>query len=122
LHADLAQEQIMPVPTKILIVDDQREGADALADILRIEGFDAATAYRGKQALNRLPEKFDLIILDYMMPEMNGDEFLEHMKRTPYRDVPVFFLSCADTSEFDADGHFTKPADLVKLISAIRNL
>lgn len=122
MQGDAAQPLSMPVPSKILIVDDHREGADALADVLRIEGFDAITAYGGEQALNRLLEKPDLIILDYMMPGMNGDEFLDHMKRTPHRGIPVFFLSCADTSAFDADAHFTKPADLELLLTSIREL
>ena len=112
----------MGIPSKILIVDDHRDGAEALAEILRIEGFDAITAYGGEHALNRLPEKPQLIILDYMMPRMNGDEFVAHLKQTPHRDIPVFFLSSADTSAFEADAHFTKPADLEQILAAIRAL
>jgi CheY-like chemotaxis protein len=63
----------------ILIVGDDVDLCEAVAEILRIEGYSVATAHNGKQALEILekmgPEQPCLVLLDFLMPEMDGEEF-----------------------------------------------
>lgn len=99
----------------ILIVDDNREIVDSLGKLLALEGYDIITAYDGMEALEQLEKnKIDLILLDVMMPRLNGLSAL--MKIRESYKIPAIILS-AKTEESDkvsglvlgADDYVSKP-------------
>jgi two-component system alkaline phosphatase synthesis response regulator PhoP len=111
---------------KILVVDDKKELRDLLKQYLNQEGFEVATAMDGQQALFvARQQKPDLIVLDLMMPEMGGYEFLRAYSREA--DTPTIILT-AKTEENDkvlglelgADDYVTKPFSMRELTARIR--
>ena len=81
--------------SRIMIVDDMTISRNAIARLLQQEGFETVVAANGAEALAKLKaNKPDLIILDHMMPEVDGLTFLSNIRRFPkYRDVPVIMLT-----------------------------
>lgn len=79
----------------VLVVDDEFGVAEVLQSILEDEGYRVATAINGKQALARLGELTpDLIMLDYMMPIMDGSQTLAAIrKQAAFADLPVIMMS-----------------------------
>jgi CheY-like chemotaxis protein len=71
--------------TRVLIVDDEPDIADTLAMVLRQSGHETATAENGAAALERLRNGFDasVVLLDLMMPVMDGESFLNEQRRDP---------------------------------------
>ena len=87
-----------PNQATILVVDDNEMNRDLLSRRLQRQGYGVATAENGREALKAIEEEqFDLILLDIMMPEMNGFEVLEHLKAHPeWRHIPVIVISAAE--------------------------
>jgi DNA-binding response OmpR family regulator len=115
------------VATKtILIVDDKRSVQVMLKDYLGESGFRTVTADNGREALFvARHEKPDLILLDIMMPEMDGYDFLRLYRRE--RDTPVILLTARveETDkvvglELGADDYVTKPFGMAELVARIR--
>jgi len=118
---------------KILIVDDEPNVCDFLAEYLIYKGFEARISQSGLEALQRIEvEDFDLILLDLIMPGMSGIEFLEIMKEMD-RKIPVIIVTglrdknvANDTMEKGAVDFIPKPIDLDRLeqslIINIKNL
>lgn len=81
--------------SKILIVDDAPGSREALAKWLQREGYETATARNGAEGLVRLKEaKPDLILLDHMMPEVDGLTFLAGIRRFPkWKNLPVIMMT-----------------------------
>jgi CheY-like chemotaxis protein len=79
----------------ILVVDDSATVRKFVAASLNMKGFRVITAGDGIEALERMPsEKFDLIITDLNMPDMDGYEFIRTLRESPeYQDVPIIVLS-----------------------------
>ena len=79
----------------ILVVDDSATVRKFVAASLNMKGFRVVTAGDGIEALERMPsEKFDLIITDLNMPDMDGYEFIRTLRETPeYQDIPIIVLS-----------------------------
>ena len=79
----------------VLVVDDSTTVRKFVAASLNMKGFRVVTAADGVEALERMPaEKFDLIITDLNMPDMDGFEFIRTLRETPeYRDIPIIVLS-----------------------------
>jgi CheY-like chemotaxis protein len=79
----------------ILIVDDEMACRHPLSRLLQIEGYEITQAADGLEALQRLDEvKQDLILLDLLMPRLDGVGFLERMRDLPqHRDIPVFLVT-----------------------------
>lgn len=114
----------------ILIVDDEDDIRDLLSYHLTSCGYQVKTAEHGKQALDLLNPIPDLMIVDIMMPEMNGLEFCESIrKNSETKNIPFIFLSARDT-EIDeiyglktgADDYLKKPVSLKLLESRIQSL
>ncbi len=112
----------------ILVVDDNRLNRMKLAHSLEQQGHTVALAEDGQQALEMVrAQSFDLVLLDIIMPEMDGYQVLEHMKRdTALRDVPVIVISALDEIksvvkciEMGAEEYLTKPFDPVLLRARI---
>lgn len=85
----------------ILIVDDAVINIGMLEDILSDLGYDTLSASSAAEATSLLMEKFpDLVLLDIMMPDINGYEFCQMLKENPYtRDIPVIFVSAAESDD-----------------------
>lgn len=110
----------------ILIVDDNKEIVDSLGKLLEIEGYAILTAYDGMEALEIFGQnKVDLILLDVMMPRLNGLSTL--MKIREKSKTPVIILS-AKTEESDkvsglilgADDYISKPYNAAELIARVK--
>ena len=86
------------VGKSILIVDPDTETSSQLAGDLSQEGYHVTSVSSGKEALNSLQLFPDLIILDPLLPDMNGLDFLRTIKQLPeLSSVPVFILSAKET-------------------------
>jgi DNA-binding response OmpR family regulator len=113
---------------KILAVDDQAEVINIIAAFLenKYEVYPAKTTARAFSLLHTT--KFDLILLDILMPGMNGIEFLEHIKKQIwYEQTPVIFVSSesdfktvAQAVSLGADGYIKKPIEKEILLTKIR--
>jgi CheY-like chemotaxis protein len=109
----------------ILIVDDEFGIVEALSDFLQDEGYRTATALNGRLALEQMAvERPALVLLDYMMPVMNGPALLEAMKTDPnLRDVPVVLMSASPPKSWrhlPATDFLPKPFGLEQLIRLVR--
>lgn len=110
----------------ILIVDDKLSAVRLLADYLSAKGFRTVTAGNGREGLFvARHEKPDLVLLDIMMPEMDGYEFMRHFRKE--RDTPVIMLTAKleETDkviglELGADDYVTKPFGMAELVARIR--
>jgi adenylate cyclase len=112
----------------ILIVDDDEGNRTMLSRRLQRLGFQTTTAENGRSALEKMRgARFDLMLLDIQMPELNGYEVLERLKADPtLRDVPVIVLSASDEIErvarcieMGAEDYLPKPFDPVLLRARI---
>jgi class 3 adenylate cyclase len=119
---------IVNAPAKVLVVDDTEMNRDMLCSLLEADGHKSAVAENGRLALEILKAKpFDLVLLDVMMPEMNGYQVLEHVKSdSSLRDIPVIVLSALDEIgsvvrciELGAEDYLPKPFDPVLLRARI---
>jgi sigma-B regulation protein RsbU (phosphoserine phosphatase) len=91
----------MSAPARILVVDDTPNNVTLLEDMLTTRGYEVATARDGVEALEKVASGApDLVLLDIMMPRMNGYEVLEHLKADGrLRDLPVIMISALDEIE-----------------------
>lgn len=111
---------------KILIVDDEKPISDIIKFNLTKEGYEVCTAFDGRQALAQFEEEQpDLMILDLMLPELDGLEVAKEVRKTSH--IPIIMLSAKD-SEFDkvigleigADDYVTKPFSNRELLARIK--
>ena len=109
---------------KLLIVDDEKLIRDVIKEYAKIENFETLEADNGEEALDIInKQSIDLIILDIMMPKMDGFTFLKEVKK----DIPVIILS-ARSEEYDklagfdlnADDYLTKPFSPKELMARVK--
>ncbi len=109
---------------KILIVEDEIPISDLIKMSLLNEGYHCTCAYDGKQAADMIEEDtFDLILLDIMLPEIDGYELLEYIK---YYQIPTIFLTAkADVKDrvkglkAGAEDYITKPFEIIELLARV---
>lgn len=110
----------------ILVVDDDVAIRRALTLILRREGYAVATASNGEEALAQIDDhRPSLLILDLMMPVMDGWEVSRRLQETGTREIPVIVLTAADNPEQAAAGVgaaevIPKPFAVDELLTAVR--
>ncbi len=109
----------------ILVVEDDSLISGAVKMVLEWEGYHVDCAANGREALDHLrqsEEKPDLILLDLMMPILDGYQFRAEQKRDPViKNIPVVVVSAADiASSLDASGYIRKPFNPEELLDAIR--
>ena len=112
---------------KVLVVDDEKDFANTLAQRLKMRDLKVGTAYDGEQALSRLKkEEPDVIVLDLKMPGMHGMEVLEEIKKA-YPDIQVIILTGHGTDKDEEEARrlggfdfIKKPADIDHLEHKIR--
>ena len=111
----------------ILVVDDEKDIVDLLSYNLNKEGLTVITARNGREALDRVKQKPDLIILDVMMPEMNGLEVIQELKKEKKTaSIPVLLLTAKGSEtdeivglEVGADDYIVKPVKIGKIVARV---
>jgi CheY-like chemotaxis protein len=112
----------------ILVVDDEFDIVDVLSDLLTAEGYRVVTASNGREGLARLHEGHtDLVLLDRMMPVVDGAEMLRLMHEDPALDsIPVVMMSAAEgrrlAQELGCADFLKKPFDLGTLLDTVARL
>ena len=113
---------------KILIIDDIASNIQVVANVLKKHNFNISYAQSGKTGIERAMQiDFDLILLDIMMPEMDGYEVCAHLKRNAKtKDVPIIFLTAKTTEDslkkgFESGGvdFISKPFKTAELIARV---
>ncbi len=116
---------------KILIVDDEPFNLDLLEQELTDQGYVIERANDGAEALEKVPSFLpDLILLDYMMPKMNGIEVVKQLKQDErYKGIPVILLTAKASQEdkvkgldAGADDYVVKPFDSFELLARVRSM
>ena len=116
-------------PKKILIVDDEADLVETVRFPLEMEGFNVLVSYNGEDGLGQARrEKPDLILLDLMLPKLDGYKVCRLLKFDErYKNIPILMLT-AKTQEKDkalgletgANEYITKPFDLEKLVEKVK--
>ncbi|WP_437940914.1 response regulator [Sorangium sp. So ce341] len=117
----------MSRPNKhILIVDDDAAIRQTLSELLEDEGYLVASVANGREALDYLrddPSSISLVLLDLMMPVMDGFQFRAEQKRDPMlASMPIVVMTArggTDRAAIDADAVISKPFDVLKLMDTI---
>src|SRR6185295_11799030 len=117
------------MPEKILIVDDDIDSLKLIGMMLQRQGYEVAAANAGNQALSKaLSERPDLIILDVMMPDMNGYEVCKRLRANPdTKGIPIIMFTAktliddkVQGFEAGADDYLTKPTHPSELASRVK--
>lgn len=112
---------------RVLVVEDDEGIRDALCDLLESEGFDVSSAVHGRDALEKLRnsdgQRPDVILLDLMMPVMDGWAFRSEQQRDPkLADIPVVVITAsrqADLASLRPRAFLKKPIDFDELLRAL---
>lgn len=114
---------------KILVVDDDKDIVELLSIYIQNEGYEVEKAYNGKEALTKLNTNpnIDLMILDIMMPQVDGLEVVKEVRRDS--QIPILMLS-AKTDDIDkihgliqgADDYVTKPFNPLEVMARVKSL
>ena len=114
---------------KILVIDDDPTSNSLVSFLLKANEFDVFVAADGEEGLRRTQtEKPDLVVLDIMMPKMDGYSFLRELKKTNWQKMPlVIMLTSKDSMQdlFKLEGvsdYFIKPLDTTKFLRRIKEL
>ncbi|WP_334310466.1 response regulator transcription factor [Spirulina sp. CS-785/01] len=117
--------------SKVLVVEDSMAQRQMISDLLKGSGLTVEVAGNGVEALERIREyNPDIVVLDIVMPQMNGYEFCRRLKADPQtKDVPVVMCS-SKGEEFDrywgmrqgADAYIAKPFQPMELIGTVKQL
>ena len=116
-------------PVRVLVVDDEVNIAELISMALRYEGWDITTAHTGSKAVREAKDhQPDAIVLDVMLPDIDGLEVLRRIRSTQ-PDVPVLFLTARDAVEdrvagltAGGDDYVTKPFSIEELVARLRGL
>ena len=129
VHAPAADATARAAGGRLLVVDDNEDNRDTLRRRLERLGYAVETAEDGRQALERVRGgAFDLVLLDIMMPQIDGYQVLQQVKADPaLRDIPVIMTSALDDLqsvvrciELGAEDYLPKPCDPVLLRARVR--
>ena len=111
--------------SKLLLVDDDVELTELLSSLLTLEGFDVQIANNGLEALQKLDKSYELVLLDVMMPKLNGLDTLKEIRKVS--NVPVMMLTARGDDidrvlglELGADDYLPKPFNDRELVARIR--
>ncbi len=127
----IERQAFVPTKGRILVVDDEPAVRDVISDMLLADGYETKKASDGDEALVYLNnEHFDLVVLDIIMPKVNGLEVIEGIKQTK-PELKIIVLSAIgkyDENFFDVvigktvDAFLEKPVKMVDLLSLVARL
>ena len=114
---------------RILVVEDEANLLEAIKMNLELEGYEVVAAITGPMALKKFSEeRFNLVVLDIMLPELDGYQVCQTIRITN-SETPILFLTAKDTSEdkvlglkMGADDYLTKPFNLEELLLRVKVL
>ena len=117
---------------KVLIVDDEAQGIELIQELLRTNGYMVSIAHSGEEALKKVQAELpDLILLDIMMPKMDGYQVCETLRNADdTKDIPIIFVT-AKTEVKDwthaifnmgANSYITKPINSKKLLEKVQSV
>ncbi|HTL02035.1 MAG TPA: sigma-54 dependent transcriptional regulator [Vicinamibacterales bacterium] len=123
-----APAKVGPTTARVLVVDDERSMRELLSIVLRREGYDVTVSENGRTAVNAMERgRFDLLISDIKMPDMNGVEVLREAKRIDpdILGIMITAFASADTAieamRLGAHDYLSKPFDVDELKIKVRN-
>lgn len=123
MFADATQRKYSFYMVSVLVVDDERDIREAVAELLAEEGYQVLDAGDGAEALRKARAFHpNVVLLDLMMPGMSGWEFCAERKRDPELEhIPVIVLSALGRVQgLDAADYLEKPFELTDLLSAVK--
>jgi len=114
----------------VIVVEDDKEMNQLECELLQIHGIDTVSAYTGPEAVSAAGQrKPDAILLDIMLPEMDGFECCRRLRHQAGEDIPIVMVTALDTEgsrsegfRAGADAYFTKPFDPYEIVEALRML
>ena len=114
------KERVLP-PREILVVDDDPDIREGLAEVLKSEGYSVRTAADGADALRQIrARRVDLIVLDLMMPVMDGWQFRRAQRHErAIANIPVIVVTASGAQVADADAVLRKPFELSDLLREV---
>lgn len=121
-------ETTKPSEITVLVVDDEEDVVEVVSHFLREEGYNVRTAYDGQEALDKAGSDIDLIVLDIMLPGIDGFEVCKRLRsRAETETIPIIFLS-AKTEEEDqirglmmgGDDYLTKPVSPQVIVAHVK--
>lgn len=112
---------------KVLIVEDEKQLADALVEIMKMQHFSADAVYDGQDGLNYAKTgNYDIIVLDMMLPKLNGLDVLRALKKAKVNTPVIFLTAKSDVTDkitgldCGADDYLTKPFSSAELVARIK--
>lgn len=110
---------------KILIIEDEKKISDIVKSYLERDGFNVTVVETGREALKLIKDKFDLIILDLKLPDIDGEEICSTIRKTS--DIPIIMLTAKSSEEervkglgMGADDYVVKPFSPRELIARVK--
>jgi len=112
---------------RVLIIEDEQQMAFALKDNFELEGYEVSLAFDGEEGRNKaITERFDLIILDIMLPKLSGFDVCQHIRKSGIV-TPIIMLTARSTDydkvrgfDYGADDYVTKPFSLIELLARVK--
>jgi DNA-binding response OmpR family regulator len=114
--------------TRVLVVDDEEDYRIIMQDVLESGGYEVKLTHDGQEGLAALEEfKPEVILVDWMMPNMDGETFVQNLRSGGHKDVPVIMLTVKQTADdelealhFGVDDFINKPFQAEDLLARIR--
>lgn len=113
-----------PGSSSILLVEDDQDIRESVSELLELEGYTTVTTINGREALEQLHrmDKPCLILLDVMMPVMDGHAFMKKIQEEqPLSEIPVVVMSASHKPPAGAKGYLSKPLDIDELLGWVRS-
>jgi CheY-like chemotaxis protein len=123
----VSTESIRPSDHRLLVVEDISDARELLVELLRGEGYAVEACANGAEALARLSaDHYDLVLLDLMMPVMDGLQLLEELRRSAAKLPPVIVMSAferfrEEAAALGALAFISKPVDIDRLLEAVES-
>ena len=117
-----------PADIDILVVDDEKDVVEVVSHFLKEEGYTVHTAHNGEEALEKADNDIDLVVLDIMLPGVDGYEVCNKLRgRVETETIPIIFLSAKDEEEDQVEGlmmggddYLTKPVSPQVLVAHVK--